>query len=100
MNFDDTAKFFGPTRLSAPVGKGKWKVKPWSWWPESAVERISSLVWPNSAEGIKLCSDCKRIALAGKHRFCEKCALDRRRNSNSAAMRRKRRSRCEKKSPF
>jgi hypothetical protein len=80
MNFDDTARYFGPSRVSSRPND-KWKVKPWAWWPEETVEKLAEKLWPTSDAAVRICPDCERRELAMRHRYCEVCRRRRRRNS-------------------
>jgi hypothetical protein len=68
MNFDDTARFFGPSNKL---------------WPE--------LFAPPSKRATILCADCRKVEVQGIKRYCGKCAAERQRKSHRDAMRRKRR---------
>jgi hypothetical protein len=68
MNFDDTARFFGPSNKL---------------WPE--------LFAPPSKRAIKLCRECRKVEVQGIKRYCGKCAAELQRKSHLDAMRRKRR---------
>jgi hypothetical protein len=54
MNFDDTARFWGPSEKL---------------WPElfSAPSKVATT----------LCRDCRKVAVEGIRRYCERCALKR-----------------------
>jgi hypothetical protein len=67
MNFDDTARFFGPSNKL---------------WPE--------LFAPASKRATILCADCRKVEVEGIKRYCGKCAAKRQRKSHRDAMRRKR----------
>src|SRR5215471_18341829 len=67
MNFDDTARFFGPSNKL---------------WPK--------LFAPPSKRATILCADCRKVEVQGIKRYCEKCAAERQRKSHRDAMRRKR----------
>jgi hypothetical protein len=67
MNFDDTAKFFGPSQKL---------------WPE--------LFAPPSKRATILCAHCRKTEVQGIKRYCGKCAAERQRRSHRNAMRRKR----------
>jgi len=54
MNFDDTARFSGPSE---------------SLWPELFVAP--------SKVATKVCRDCRKIEVEGIRRYCERCALKR-----------------------
>jgi hypothetical protein len=51
MNFDDTARFWGPTEKL---------------WPE--------LFAAPSKSAIRLCRDCRKVAVEGIRRYCGRCA--------------------------
>jgi hypothetical protein len=67
MNFDDTARFFGPSNKL---------------WPE--------LFAPPSKRATILCADCRKVEVEGIKRYCGRCAAERQRRSHRDAMRRKR----------
>jgi hypothetical protein len=69
MNFDDTARFVGPSNKL---------------WPE--------LFAPPSKCATKVCRECRRVEVQGIKRYCGKCAAKRQRKSHRDAMWRKRRS--------
>ena len=54
MNFDDTARFWGPSEKL---------------WPE--------LFGAPSKVATTLCRDCRKVAVGGIRRYCERCALKR-----------------------
>jgi hypothetical protein len=54
MNFDDTARFWGPSEKL---------------WPE--------LFGAPSKVATTLCRDCRKVAVKGIRRYCERCALKR-----------------------
>ena len=67
MNFDDTARFFGPSH----------KLNP-------------ELFAPPSKAAIVLCRDCREVAVSGIRRFCGQCAAKRKRASTRESLRAKR----------
>jgi hypothetical protein len=67
MNFDDTARFFGPSNKL---------------WPE--------LFAPPSKRATILCRNCRKVEVQGIKRYCGKCAAGLRRKSHRESMRRKR----------
>jgi hypothetical protein len=68
MNFDDTARFFGPSNKL---------------WPE--------LFAPPSKRATKVCRECRKVEVQGIKRYCGKCAAELQRKSHREAMRQKRR---------
>lgn len=68
MNFDDTARFFGPSEKL---------------WPD--------LFTPPSKAAIVLCRDCREVAVSGIRRFCGRCAAKRKRASTRESLCAKRR---------
>src|SRR5437588_11572340 len=66
MNFDDTARFFGPSH----------KLNPKLFAPPS--------------KAILLCQDCREVTVCGIRRFCGRCAAKRKRASTRASLRAKR----------
>jgi hypothetical protein len=68
MNFDDTARFFGPSEKL---------------WPE--------LFAPPSKTATILCRDCRKTEVAARHRYCAKCAHRRKLASTRECLRTKRR---------
>jgi len=67
MNFDDTARFFGPSH----------KLNP-------------ELFALPSKSAIVLCRDCREVAVSGIRRFCGRCAAKRKRASTRESLRAKR----------
>jgi hypothetical protein len=67
MNFDDTARFFGPSTKLCP-----------------------ELVAPPSKRATKVCRNCRNVEVQGIKRYCGKCPAERERKSHREAMRRKR----------
>src|SRR5215471_13894678 len=67
MNFDDTARFFGPSNKL---------------WPE--------LFASQSRRATIVCRNCRKVEVQGIKRYCGKCAIERQRKSHRDAMRRKR----------
>jgi hypothetical protein len=72
MNFDDTARFFGPSERL---------------WPE--------LFAQPGKKAIRLCRDCRRTEVNGIRRYCGKCLLLRQRKAKRQSAR-KRRSNVDK----
>jgi hypothetical protein len=68
MNFDDTARFFGPSNKL---------------WPE--------LFRPPVRQGTKLCLDCRKREVKQRQRYCRVCARNRKRESDRRHARAKRR---------
>jgi hypothetical protein len=66
MNFDDTARFFGPSEKL---------------WPELFAA-------PDKA-AITLCRDCRKVAIEGIRRYCGRCALKRKLSSTRESKRSK-----------
>jgi hypothetical protein len=67
MNFDDTARFFGPSEKL---------------WPE--------LFAPPSTRATMLCRRCRNVAVSGIRRFCGKCAHARKLEATRESKRAKR----------
>ena len=67
MNFDDTARFFGPSNKL---------------WPE--------LFAPPSKQAIKMCQDCRKREVRPRQKRCSVCARKRQREKQRQHMRRKR----------
>jgi len=67
MNFDDTARFLGPSNKL---------------WPQ--------LFASQSRRATIVCRNCRKVEVQGIKRYCEKCAIERQRKSHRDAMRRKR----------
>jgi hypothetical protein len=67
MNFDDTARFWGPSEKL---------------WPE--------LFGAPSKVATTLCRDCRKVAVEGIRRYCERCALKRKLASTRRSKRAKR----------
>ena len=67
MNFDDTARFFGPSEKL---------------WPE--------LFAPPSTRATKLCRRCCNVAVSGIRRYCGKCAHARKLEATRESKRAKR----------
>lgn len=67
MNFDDTARFFGPSH----------KLNP-------------ELFAPPNKAAMVLCRDCREVAVSGIRRFCGRCAAKRKRASTRESLRAKR----------
>lgn len=64
MNFDDTARFFGPTE------------KLWS-----------ELFGPPSKAAKMLCRDCRKVVVPGIKKYCGRCARIRKLASNRKSYR-------------
>ena len=62
MNFDDTARFFGPSN------------KLWL-----------ELFAPPSKRATRRCRECRKVEVAGIKRFCSKCAYKRKLNATNAS---------------
>jgi hypothetical protein len=73
VNFDDTARFFGPSNKL---------------WPD--------LFTPTDRRVTKLCLDCRKRGVKARKRYCPNCARNRKRESKRKHMRRKRGSDVEK----
>src|SRR5262245_44240607 len=67
MNFDDTARFFGPSNKL---------------WPE--------LFAPPSKHAIRMCRDCRKREVRPRQKYCPDCARKKKRESNRRHIRRKR----------
>ena len=67
MNFDDTARFFGPSEKLSP-----------------------ELFVPPSTRATMLCRRCRNVAVSGIRRFCEKCAHARKLEATRESKRAKR----------
>jgi hypothetical protein len=67
MNFDDTARFFGPSD---------------NLWPD--------LFRPEDKRATKLCLNCHKRKLRTRQKYCPPCASNRKRESNRRHIRRKR----------
>lgn len=96
MNFDDTARYFGPSEKLWPelflktrktvrkaLSVGQWKYAPQAWWPELPGKD------DRSVEGARLCPDCRRVSLNPRQRVCAKCGRKRRTKSVTLSRRAK-----------
>jgi hypothetical protein len=86
MNFDDTARFFGPSnKLWPELFKGirerpskrsrpQWKYPPQAWWPGLPGKGGSYCPQTLSRISARTCSRCKKAVVSGNKRFCSQCA--------------------------